>query len=301
MNWISIMLGVLVLCLPASVLGWSSPGHMTIAAIAYRELPTQSQARVTELLQHHPNYDKWAASYVTNSPTDLPTFIFMRASTWPDEIRRKGNPHDHPQWHYVNYPLIPPNFPDNPRPFPTNDIIFGIKQCEKLIKEKSVSLEVRAVYLSWLIHLVGDIHQPLHCVSLVNSNYPAPQGDKGGNGFYVRPNTAGVALHSIWDQGLGSTSNPRQQYNEAIRISAAHPRKHMSSLSRYKTSESWGQEGRQLALESVYLNGKLAGSTQAKDAPPLPQGYTQNLKQIAEKQAALAGYRLADEIKRYLP
>ena len=279
---------------------WSSPGHMVIAAIAYRDLPTSQKTNVSELLQHHPDYAKWAISYPTNSPFDLPTFIFMRASTWPDEIRRRGNKHDHPQWHYVNFPLIAPDFPNSPNPFPTNDILYGIGQCEQILKAKDTAPELRAIYLSWLIHLVGDIHQPLHCVSLVNSNYPAPQGDKGGNDFFVKPNTIGVNLHSIWDKGLGSSVNAKSQYNDAIELSAAYPRKKLPELSKYKNARSWSEEGREIAIQSGYLRGNLKGSTKATDAPALPEGYTKNLKLIAERQAAIAGYRLADEVRRSL-
>lgn len=299
-NAVAVLIAATLLGSMVSGLAWSSPGHMTIAAIAYRDLSATAKAEATALLQHHPEYATWAASYPTNTAFDLPTFIFMRASTWPDEIRRKGKGHDHPQWHYVNLPLIPPAFPDKPSPFPTNDIVFGIAQCEKIIKDKSQSQETRAVYLSWLIHLVGDIHQPLHCVSLVTPEYPAPQGDKGGNDFFVKPNTAGVNLHSVWDKGLGSSVNARQQLNDAIELSATHKRKSLSELSKYKTPKSWSVESRQIALESAYLNGTLKGSKTKTDAPALPEGYTKNLKQIAEKQAAVAGYRLADEVRKVL-
>jgi hypothetical protein len=66
---------------------------------------------------HHPDYPKWKQNYANSSSDfDFDTFIFMRASTWPDEIRRKGNPYDHPLWHYIDYPLEPPDFPDKPSP-----------------------------------------------------------------------------------------------------------------------------------------------------------------------------------------
>lgn len=156
-------------------------------------------------------------------------------------------------------------------------------------------------YLSWLIHLVGDIHQPLHCVSLVYSDYPGAHGDKGGNDFFVKPNTKGVNLHGVWDKALGSTVNARSQYNDAIEISTAHPRKNLLEISKNKSAKTWSKEGRQIALESAYLDGKLKGSTKAGDAPPLPEGYTKNLKQVAERRAAIAGYGLADEIKKSSP
>jgi hypothetical protein len=56
------------------------------------------------------------SAYPTNSGLDLETFIFMQSSTWPDQIRGSGSPYDHPQWHYIDYPLEPPAFPDKPSP-----------------------------------------------------------------------------------------------------------------------------------------------------------------------------------------
>jgi hypothetical protein len=67
-------------------------GHMTKAAITYRELSASQKQAVTGLLKHHPEYENWKNIYPTNAPElYLDTFIFMRASTWPDQIRRKGN------------------------------------------------------------------------------------------------------------------------------------------------------------------------------------------------------------------
>jgi hypothetical protein len=293
-----ILLIVFLLLSRALSSAWSGPGHMTIAAIAYRALSDSQKQAVTELLKHHPDYAAWMERYPTNEPNlDLATFIFMRASTWPDEIRRRGNPYDHPEWHYVDYPLEPPNFPDKPSPFPTNDILYGISQSEKMIRDTNSSPEARAAYFSWLIHLVGDIHQPLHCSTLVTTNYPAPAGDRGGNEFYVKPAETGVNLHSIWDRALGGTVNPRTQLNYAIQISTEQPRASLPELSKDKTPVAWSKESRTIAIESAYLRGTLAGSTQRTNAPALPEGYTKTMKTIAEKQAALAGYRLADEIR----
>jgi S1/P1 Nuclease len=96
--------------LPCSrAFAWSGAGHQVIAAEAYRQLSPTLKTKVTEILKSHPDYEKWEKSFVSESPNlDLPAFIFMRSSTWPDEIRRKGNHYDHPKWHYVDYPLKPP-------------------------------------------------------------------------------------------------------------------------------------------------------------------------------------------------
>jgi hypothetical protein len=175
---LTILLALTSLLLPCSrVLAWSGAGHQVIAAEAYRELPPNLQKKVAEILKAHPDYEKWEKSFASESASlDLPTFIFMRSSTWPDEIRRRKSPYNHPKWHYVDYPLKPPKFPLQPGPDPTDDILYGISQCERIIADTKATPEERAVYLSWLIHLIGDEHMPLHCCSLFTSDYPA--GDK---------------------------------------------------------------------------------------------------------------------------
>ncbi len=55
--------------------------------------------------------------------------------------------------------------------------------------------------LCWVLHLTGDVHQPLHTTSLITEQYPLPKGDEGGNKFFIRvtPNSSGINLHSFWD------------------------------------------------------------------------------------------------------
>ena len=79
---------------------WSGAGHMVIAAEAWRELPAETKSKVTGVLKGHPDFEQWQTSF-SGEPSDLAAFVFMRASTWPDEIRRHGNKFDHPHWHYV--------------------------------------------------------------------------------------------------------------------------------------------------------------------------------------------------------
>jgi hypothetical protein len=75
-------------------------------------------------------------------------------------------------------PLKPTKFPVEAGPDPTDDILYGIGQCEKTLADTKAAPEEREMYLSWLIHLIGDEHMPLHCCSLFTSEYPT--GDKGG-------------------------------------------------------------------------------------------------------------------------
>jgi hypothetical protein len=88
--------------------------------------------------------------------------------------------------------------------------------------------------------------------------------------------------------------------NYAIRLEADYPKKSLPELKEAKTPREWSLESRGLAIEKAYLNGKLKGSSYANDAPALPEGYTKEAKAVAERRAALAGYRLAEEIEKCL-
>jgi hypothetical protein len=285
---------------PIPALAWSGAGHMVIAAEAYRELSPELQKKVTAILIAHPDYDRWANHVDANTDRmDTATLVFMRASTWADEIRRNGgSEYDHPHWHYIDYPLKPPTFPVEPAPTPNDDVLYGIGQCEKVLSNTNATPRDRAAYLALLIHFIGDMHQPLHCCSLVNDTYP--KGDKGGNDFYIKPGNRGIKLHSLWDGLLGTSARPGTELNYAIQIEGEFPRKSLPELTKATTPKEWSLESRAIAVEKAYLHGNLNGSTRADDAPELPAGYTREAKAVAERQAALAGYRLADEIQKVL-
>ena len=271
---------------------------MLIAAEAFRQLPPEFQAQAIEVLKAHPDYQEWVKAYHPNPVVGPAEYVFMRSSTWPDEIRRSGSPYDHPDWHFIDYPLRPPAFPVEPDPQPTNNVLFGVAQCEETLSDTSADPVLRAVYLSYLIHMIGDMHQPLHCESFFDAQFP--NGDRGGNDFYVRLEQGGVRLHGIWDGLLGDAESPVIQWREALKLQADFPRASLPELRKHTTPKSWSLESREQAIEYGYLNGFLKGSTNSESAFPLPESYLPNAKAVAERRGALAGYRLADEIKEYL-
>jgi hypothetical protein len=185
-----------------------------------------------------------------------------------------------------------------PRPEPKDDALYAIAQCERVLADANAGAELRAVFLSYLVHLVGDLHQPLHCASLFDDTYP--KGDKGGNDFYVKPGGRGVKLHALWDGMLGTSSKPGPQLSYAIEIQSLYPRSSLKELKKARTPKNWSLESRAVAIEKAYLRGTLTESPRADGATELPPGYTKEAKATAERRAALAGYRLADELGKYL-
>ena len=296
-SFILFLTGVSLL-LPHSARAWGGAGHQLIAAEAYRQLTPEAKAQTFAVLKAHPDFAKWTNAYHPNASYDLAAYVFMRSANWPDEIRKSDNLYDHPEWHYVDYPLRAPHFAFEPDAQPANNVLFGLAECEKTLRDTSARPADRAAMLSYLIHLVADVHQPLHCESWFNAAYP--NGDRGGNDFYVKPENLGVGLHGIWDGLLGSTLNPRLQWNTAIEFQAKFPRPALTELATHTTPQAWSLESRQLAIDLGYLRGNLPGGTSRETAPPLPADYLKNAKIVAEKQGALAGYRLADEILAHL-
>jgi hypothetical protein len=140
--------------------------------------------------------------------------------------------------------------------------------------------------------------QPLHCASLFTDTYPG--GDKGGNKFFVTSASRGIKLHSFWDGLLGTSTKANAQLNYAVRLQREYPRRSLAEVKKHATPKDWSLEGRQVAIEKAYLHGQLKGGRDEDHAPALPEGYAKAAKSVAERQASVAGYRLADEMTKCL-
>jgi len=102
MKNLTAILFLALLFIAQSTQAWSGAGHQVIAAEAYRQLFPTLRTKVSEILKAHPDYEKWKESFAGDSANmDLGTFIFLRASTWSDDIRRRKSEYNHPKWHYV--------------------------------------------------------------------------------------------------------------------------------------------------------------------------------------------------------
>ena len=203
-------------------------------------------------------------------------YVAMVASLWPDQIRNHDDPSTFPNWHLVDYPLIAPSFPFRGSPVPRDDILFGICKSESILRSRSASAPDKAEKMSWLIHLVGDVHQPLHCATLINSFYPAPQGDRGGNEFFVKVSSSGKPrkLHSLRDGLLGSgtaadTRLTRSALNNAIRLQTVYRRATLPELQSHHSVKSWTKESRKTAIHDAYWTGRCPWGAIMRRSCPL--------------------------------
>ena len=300
---------------------WNAAGHKIIASIAFRQLTAGEQAAVIELLKRHPRFavdfaDLMPAEVRSADDASQREWLFQQAAVWPDTVR--GGPPEkrafhRGEWHYVNVPLFlddatreslqdqlavnlamePPE--DATTDTPRMNVVQVIRFAEREISRNEISLENRAVLLSWLFHNVGDIHQPLHSTALFSKRL-FPEGDRGGNS--VKTVQAGN-LHALWDQFPGQVDEFRGTRNRAIAL--VHDTglaKIGSEATATLDAERWNSESHELAKTVVYDNDVLAALKSmesgggAIEPMQLSERYLKAGGGIAEQRIAQAGFRL---------
>jgi S1/P1 Nuclease len=99
--------------------------------------------------------------------------LFMQASRWADDIRSQDKAQNRLSWHYVNLPFKPEEQPANVqvREPELVNVLTAMAENESVVNNEN-NPERKAIALAWLVHLVGDIHQPLHAVQLFTVEYP---------------------------------------------------------------------------------------------------------------------------------
>ncbi len=312
----SLAITIILVATAHPALAWNKPTHMVIGAIAYDVLKQDSPdtlARVLDLLKAHPDYDTFAKRLDNVPPEERDRYLFMQAARWADDIRDNKRYH-HGSWHYVNYPVtsksrdvVPAETsPDElPKTATSPNIDTAIADNEKTLKTGTDG--DKAVAVCWLMHLIGDLHQPLNTVSYFDDDHP--KGDRGGNDFFVRVTAGGavIDLHSFWDGLLGNDQKYRAAGNLAVALRnrpdlarktfAVYPEDRPGRQSVPLNPKAWTQQSVLIAKDFVYVHGTLRGGTDRSDGPVLPAGYAKQSKAIAERQVVLAGYRLADVLK----
>jgi hypothetical protein len=293
------LIAMCILVWTATAQAWNKPGHMTSAAIAYADLRDHNpnvRSQISRLLREHPYFHtEWMHKLARVPEEESDLYLFMLAARWPDDARGDAN-FDHPRWHYINIPFRPGQ---TGMSIPGGEtILTAFPQNHAIITSAAADNEARAVALCWMLHLIGDIHQPLHTIKLVTEQFPEPEGDRGGTRFYIRVTAANrlISLHKLWDGLILGSDNFRAVRNKAtaLRNKAGMKRGDFAHQLQVKPFDEWAKETYAIAVTDASRNGTLQGGSDKSDGPVLPSGYLDSAKQIAERQIVLSGYRIAD-------
>jgi len=293
---------------PSAASAWNSRGHMMVAAVAWEQLEEPTQKRVIELLKLNPNYADWIKGV---AKADQDKTAFMKASIWPDFLRdiavkpEHAGPDDyiddgsdpekspdanknvgyedraiHRYWHFVDLPFSRDGTslkqPKKPNAL-TQIIVF-----RDTIASKTADDDVKSYDLVWLLHLVGDVHQPLHATARFSNE--SPEGDRGGNDVLLCDDPCRKNLHSFWDQSAGTGTG-------ITAIAKAADNLDEPDFDDVVISEpqKWIEESFELAKVSVYKHPIRAGNGPFS----ITKAYKKSARTIAEERIALAGARLA--------
>ncbi len=268
-----LLLACLLCTTPASA--WNGAGHRLSAVIAWQQLSQSSRHWLADLLRQHEDYPQWREK----SGTGETMLIFAEAATWADGIRNDpryserntrqsgaGDDQRHSDWHYLNLD-------------PHGRVQGGQleKRLEDLARQlrSTASQEQKAWALPWLIHLVGDIHQPLHV---------GYQEDRGGNRHLIEdPEASGhkrTDLHSYWDDLPGPSGlRGKRLLARARQLLATY------SPPQQGTIRQWRNESRNL-LTRAYPNPGASHSV-------ISSAFRSDAQAIADQRIVDAGYRLA--------
>jgi len=138
---------------------------MLSGAIAYqivqRESPT-AIAKIRAILEKPPLYDtRWKSQLEKLPDTERNEMLFMLAARWADDIRTRDKTESRLPWHYVDFPFKPEDEPASIQAMqpPQENILTAIAVNERVVRSGSDARK-RGIALSWLFHLIGDIHPP---------------------------------------------------------------------------------------------------------------------------------------------
>ena len=286
------VLACLVLLPSANALAWGPGGHMMIAQIAFDRLNPKAKAEVTRL----------AAIRIEPVKETDKSLNFVTSAVWADGARGKPGFELTGNEHFADFPFsadgtkVPTDLPE-----PTN-VIEALGRYVALLRTSADDNE-RAKALRFIVHYVGDIHQPLHCSTRVDRNHK--HGDEGGNKFFVNVSGNTLKLHSYWDGGLGQFPRgggppefippPLSEIPPAVALALpGNPETNPGlQLDNPLDFEMWAEE-------SSYLSKKYAYDGLAPNATP-SNSYVKNGARIARRRVAWAGYRLAALLNSVFP
>lgn len=260
-------LAALLLALSGSASAWGPTGHRVVGRIAEHHLTPQARQGIADLL----------------GPDSL-----ARVSTWPDDIRSDANwtkgpsgaelfadpnwakpPKDARPWHFLS---IDDNetLETTARDTKAGDILEALQRLEKILRDPQADKQSKADALKFIVHFVGDIHQPLHV---------GRRGDRGGNDIIVLWFSEPSNLHSVWDSGM--IDSTKLSFSELAEF-VDHPTPAEVTAWQSGSTADWIRESFD-ARQQVYDIGKR----------DLGFDYSFRNMSLVEKRLVQAGVRLA--------
>jgi len=263
-----LILTLVALLLPGpSAAAFGSKGHEVVGFLADRHLTPEAKLALREICRSP------SLAYIAN---------------WADAIR-EDRPETAP-WHYVNLPEDADRFDAERDVPPQGCVVERIEHFQRVLADERAGKEARLEALRWLVHLIGDLHQPLHA---------SRKADRGGNSIQVKVHLGGeerdTNLHSVWDTDLIET----QGLSAADYAAALDEEISEQEISLWRRSEAgdWATESWRLARSHAYLDAK---GDVIESGSSLTRSYFTTRVVVVDERLKQAGIRLAWVLNRAL-
>ena len=341
-----IIMPIMFLSQIKSAFAWHQDGHMAIARIAWKQMDDAQRVYFSNLLKKHPHYEIFL---IAGKPANVSEveWAFCKAACWSDWVRGPRDPgmtqeqsqdikqhFDKPVWHYIDLPFIHPDDagkfdeaairkqmlePEYDKNGQPRHVLAALAYNTKIFKSTEASDADKAVAMTWIMHLVGDLHQPLHATGLVSSanGFIAPECDRGGNLEAIRVKESdqrGVNLHFYWDALLFANQPGFDGVDTLVAdlLNDANLKQEKLTELSATTFLDWAEESLAICKSTVYMDGGKFLKFKALPAhsridlndttiPVLSEEYQKAAATTARRRMVLAGYRLAGQFKQAFP
>jgi hypothetical protein len=307
------LLLLVMLLTPQAAFAWGDTGHMVVAYIAYERLNPKAAARVDELVKliaaKYTFKDKKTGKLISVNKS----YDHYSIANYMDDMRDDAASEYLKPWHFTNKPFFD-GIPAKKLKLPKVNVVSQIARSLSMIRKNAGTNApkkkyLEALHLAYLVHLVGDIHQPLHSSSRYSKSFPNGTGDQGGNFFILAGER--TKLHSYWDAGGGlfgfmdvkrplKPAGVAQLKTYADNATAAYP----------DTDDEWRKLDVSIWVDEGFA---ISSATDASGAYRDAQGnmlpenkkpdaaYRTKVQEVARHRLAMGGYRLAELLNQIYP
>ena len=247
----------LAFAIPFRAFAWGPAAHEAVVTLAAERLTPVTTQQVATLLGRE---------------------SLVQISVWADDVRTTTHKHT-TGWHFTNIPITSSGYQASRDCPQGNCVVAAIQRQEAILRDRTRPAAARAEALKFLIHLIGDVHQPFHA---------SDAGDRGGNNREIELVGGSRNLHAAWDSGIIQS---RGSSTRAL-VTAAKQwlQTQTESTLAGGSAEDWANESYRLARDIAYVQ------VRGDDAIAGPERV--EALRIIEQRIARAGVRLAAVLNR---
>ena len=292
---------------PLQTLAWNDVGHKITGYIAWQRMSPAAREAVFKILQSAPEDSDLSVFYMSGPEPEQTRKMeyFMFATTWADVVRERSlenryKKYHHSNWHYDDtfWKQVGNKAEIQEKKEEGGVAVARLVEFDKVIHDAKASDKDKAIAIAWIMHLIGDLHQPLHTSARVTDL--EPKGDQGANLFLLTPQGTPREnqqnLHWFWDSIVGRAAPIKGDTCErdyitsvANSIMKKNPYKLFGSSLELGAYEKWRRESFALNPTDVFTPDLVRFQTPSEK-------YKRHAYEVAQRRLALAGYRLGDTL-----